>query len=443
MGNITAAFGHATSAEYLLTSAMKEANPPTELQFAVIQAGLQPLWRSLHIAVPHLLYTTSMRRNQLGHFQGIPNGKIDGSQSSFQLLHTLLDIASSHSDVESMIWGHMPLWLESMSELRIRQVQASLNNWAKTHQPILCQFSSNKNGLPRTSDELDSRYPLPPTPLTPAMSSIVSPASALYYFFMGRTMWALALLADDHAQLHEQLAYAYFYEALRIAQFLISNRTTPPIAHSRYVACETMEPGLLRMLHMIGQCSPGSSQLRWIAQLMRGLNNEGLAHGCVLADSLDAVHSFEVDNGPLSTPEQDHRYCPPLRRVVSILIPEADNGGFQCYYARRDHRVDAGVDSSMGFYQLGVTRLGYAPRSPSNAQTAGSNTPEGDATARRESKPLTWDWLRSLPVMQGWQRRCESGQFSLDQALQDHMNGGHLYPLLSNTALESVDESAR
>lgn len=89
------------------------------------------------------------------------------------------------------------------------------------------------------------------------------------------------------------------------------------------MACENMQPGLLRMLYIIGQCSPGQAQLRWITQLMRQITLEGLAHGWVMADSLDMVHAFEVDGeSPLPEPQRGSRYRSSFRRAISILRPK-------------------------------------------------------------------------------------------------------------------------
>lgn len=42
----------------------------------------------------------------------------------------------------------------------------------------------------------------------------------------------------------------------------------------------------------------------------------------------------------------------------------------------------------------------------------------------------------SRQIMQDWERRCSSREFCLDYVLRDHVNGGHLFPILSNTVAE-------
>lgn len=434
MGNITATYEHTKAGTSLLKSSSQvKANAATIWHTRTVVAGLQALWGTLRLVIP-LLPTTKLHQNILFPVEYPENAGQTAAATLTTQHRQLLGLVNVDAKVETAIWGTVPFWFNPLSRNVLQEMQNSLQDWAQEHHPELLDFRPSTDSIyPRSGAQWESRYPLPPMPYLSA-SVPVSVTAALYYFFIGRTWWALALLDDDddNVTANEHLAYDFFYESLRVTETLAYNRTrSQSFAPSSYIPCEMLQPGLVPMLYIIGQCSPTPSWLRHITDHLNGIKHEGLMHGWVMAQSLEIFQALQYQDS--RSVFQNHA---PSYRPICFLVPQCDRPGFVCYYAQR--RGDSGYSRRSRFYNyLGIAHLGYTSTSMDHFSKHMSmqdytliDTPTDKDIA------LTADWLRGCRIMQDWQRRLDTADFSTDQAIHDHASGGHLYPAVSSTEVD-------
>lgn len=435
MGNITATYEHTKAGASLLKSSQAKTNDATIWHTHTVDAGLHALWGSLRLAIPLLSMPTKVHQNRLFPVEYSETADQDAAATPTTLLHRqLLDLVSIDARIETAIWGTVPFWFNPLPRNVLHEMQSSLQDWAQENQPKLLDFQPSTDSIPpRGGAHWESRYPLPPTPYLSA-SAPVSVTAALYYFFIGRTCWALALLDDDDDSVtaNEQAAYDFFYQSLRVTETLVSNRArSQSSTPSRYIPCEMLQPGLLHMLYIIGQCSPTPSWLRYTANHLNDIKHEGLMHGWVMAQSLEIFHALQYRDS-----RGIYQYPAPSYRAVCFLVPQSERPGFVCYYAQR--RSDSGHSRRNKHYNyLGIARLGYTNTSMDQLSNNRSMQDYALVDAPTDKDiALTADWLRGCRIMQDWQRRLDTVDFSTDQAIHDHVSGGHLYPAVSSTEVD-------
>ncbi|KAL6878950.1 hypothetical protein J3F83DRAFT_724501 [Trichoderma novae-zelandiae] len=134
---------------------------------------------------------------------------------------------------------------------------------------------------------------------------------AMYNFIMARVLWTLCLHdKSQDAKKLESEADMYFYQTMRFAATYAATKSSKTLPSSTYstdapVISEELDRSFLPMLYITGQCSPQPSWLRWIAQLMKQIGEQGLFNGFVLSASLQVLHKMELSENLLSTDRID------------------------------------------------------------------------------------------------------------------------------------------
>lgn len=350
-------------------------------------------------------------------------------------LQYALDKVISDADMEDLIWTPSLMHGRQMAPSSIRYLQDRLREWLRDYSKQLPEQLVNPHSAIQSSqkftDELKSdTLPIPSLPYRDFSDhSTCLAAAALYNFYMGRTMWALCILSDDAAEANESLAYFYFYEALRLTVSQLDNAITTSATaadstqhtNHEYIPSEALKPGLLAMLHVIGQCSPRPSWLRWIIGLIRQIGQEGLVCGEALATSLSLLHTFEMYNN-IDTLVTIPTFLAPTERVILVLIPEAGGRHYLCYYARpKPVGADVANDEPRIYEPVGHARWA------SSSADEGRKKPEVNIYgADSVTEPFTRDWLLKQPAACDWGTWSAGSDFDLDRAVHNHINGSRL-----------------
>ena len=337
------------------------------------------------------------------------------STASF-LLQRLQDIAESHPEVQELVWDPLLLFEESVLPSQISNFLEQLSNWVLDNDHLLSEFEAqifNKLNADCGWSFIDA-LPIPPRPYA-ATSSPLCLFAATHSFYMARIFWASSLLGDEHErEKHYLTAYCYLYEHLRATATIISNGEGVNDKGEGYLACETLDIGLLPMLHLLGQCCPRPSWLRWIMEQLIHLRQEGLFNGDVLAKSLNALYTFEMSNNLDSSSMLD-RFPPPTSRVIAVLLPELDGQSYTAFYASPASRENA------QHYPIGHARW-------TNVRRGGTAKPDIEmySEQRKLLEPFTRSWVLKQRASQEWMTWSTHASFSLDRALHDHISGSCL-----------------
>jgi hypothetical protein len=412
--NITAAYSHIRSAnhyfeQYKSTVARQKAKDTPALD--CLDTALQNLSWVCFMALP--------LQNKMLSTRQVLTVSEEGLGTPTSLRQNLLNILAE-SGLEDFIWNLVPRYSKSMALAKIYWLQQKLRAWRKSNQSILSPLASDTAELNDTN--LQEEPFLIPPPLFPTTTKYDASA-ALCSFLLGRSYWLLAILEGGvNTETHKRLAHLHFFETLRfaatdgtckaIAPSNRSSRCSPPLP------CEDLENGMLSMLYIIGQCSPESSWLLWITQLMKHSGKQGLYNGLVYAASLETWHSFEVNNSVL----QDDllQYPEPSSRTISVLIPHANGTEFIAYYAKPAEMDDLLMSNDgLMYYLLGDTHLSRRLPNGHIEQSVHIYHQQG-----LDMELLTPDWLQSQAICLDWQHRSLQVEFDLNRILQDHINGG-------------------
>ncbi|KAL7790904.1 hypothetical protein V8C37DRAFT_383576 [Trichoderma ceciliae] len=424
--NIPAAYSHVRTANYYFTALKSNASLPVDnLALESLETALRALAWTCYMAVPLPGMLLSVGRTMTtGHTAPGP----------FFLQRSLLQILVA-SEVHDEIWNLAPVRQESSVLLDgIHRLQHNLREWRESHGHLHPNPETD-TAAPASLDNLEEcHFPIPPSPYL-ALPPHLCLYGAMFNFLMARIMWTLCLHDKSRdAKKMESEAYMYFYQTMRFAATHAANSSSRTLPNGTYstdasVSSEEMDRSFLPILYITGQCCPQPSWLRWIAQLMKQIGDQGLFNGFVLSASLKVLHRMELSHNLLST-DRIERYPNPALRIISTLIPETNAQGFVCYYAKPSRFNSGWINrDTLTYYPIAHAR--FSPEL------------DDDSAAKREIdiydehrsmvEQFTSEWILSRPIASNWQSRSSGARFNLDHVLRDHINGSRLLPMNQRT----------
>jgi hypothetical protein len=328
-------------------------------------------------------------------------------------LQTLLAMTRANAKMEQLIWDPVAVYDQRTSAEEIHGFHEELSNWEICYAQLLPElnFLTDIN-RPLKNDW--QTYLLPPEGCrTSSLDARL--AAAHYNFYMGRLKWALCVL-DKDAENNELSAYFHFYQAMRFA----TTQAQESVDNTVYCPPEGLKVGFLPLLHIIGLCCPQPSWLHWIRDTCGILQQEGVFKGHTFSTNLDCFHAFELHLTRNLQTTVD-RYPAPASRIVSQLIPDPDGRHYVSYFVRPRFEDDFSSYGSNALSPVGHARwrcnLGEHPCSP-DMHMYGEHAHEGEFS----------EWLSSRPVAVAWREWATHTEFSMERALQDHINGARLLP---------------
>ncbi|KAK4075926.1 transcriptional regulator family: Fungal Specific TF [Trichoderma harzianum] len=424
--NIPAAYSHVCTANYYFTAL--KSNTPAHVDDLVLDSlgtALQTLTWTCYMAVPLPGMLLSVGRTTT-------TGYIAQSPSFLQrsLLQILID-----SGVHNEIWTLTPVRQEPSVLLeKVYRLQRNLREWKDVHGHLHPNLEADAATMASLESSEEYHFPIPPSPFL-ALPSNLCLSGAMYNFLMARIMWTLCLYdKSQDAKKMESEAYIYFYQTMRFAATHTANNSLRTLPNGTYstdapVASEEMDKSFLPILYITGQCSPQPSWLRWIAQLMKQIGEQGLFNGFVLSASLKVLHKMELSHNLLST-DRIERYPNPALRIISMLIPETNAQGFVCYYAKPSRFNSGWINrDTLTYYPIAHAR--FSPEL--DEDSAAKREIEVYDEQRSMEEQFTSEWILSRPVASSWQTRSSETRFNLNHVLRDHINGGRLLQMNQQT----------
>ncbi|KAM0258782.1 hypothetical protein ACHAQJ_003624 [Trichoderma viride] len=425
-GNIPAAYGHFRTAHYYFTALKSNTSLRVDdLTLESLETALQTLAWTCYMAVPLPGMLLSVgRTSTTSHTVSSP----------FNLQHSLLQILAD-SGVHDEIWSLSPIRQDPSVLLdKVHRLQRDLREWKEVHGHLHPNLETDTATLASLDHSEEYHFPIPPSPYL-ALPSNLCLSGAMFNFLMARIMWMLCLHdRNQDAKKMESEAYMYFYQTMRFAATHAANNNSRTLPNGIYstdvpVSSEEMDHSFLPILYITGQCSPQPSWLRWIAQLMKQIGEQGLFNGFVLSASLKVLHKMELSHNLLST-DRIERYPNPALRIISTLIPETNAQGFMCYYAKPSRFNSGWINrDTLTYYPIAHAR--FSPEL------------DDDSAAKREvdiydeqrsmKEQFTSEWILSRPIASNWQDRSSEARFNLDNILRDHINGSRLLPMNPRT----------
>lgn len=356
------------------------------------------------------------------------------AQSPSFLQRSLLQILID-SGVHNEIWTLTPVRQEPSVLLeKVYRLQRNLREWKDVHGHLHPNLEADAATLASLESSEEYHFPIPPSPFL-ALPSNLCLSGAMYNFLMARIMWTLCLYdKSQDAKKMESEAYIYFYQTMRFAATHTANNSLRTLPNGTYstdapVASEEMDKSFLPILYITGQCSPQPSWLRWIAQLMKQIGEQGLFNGFVLSASLKVLHKMELSHNLLST-DRIERYPNPALRIISMLIPETNAQGFVCYYAKPSRFNSGWINrDTLTYYPIAHAR--FSPEL--DEDSAAKREIEVYDEQRSMEEQFTSEWILSRPVASSWQTRSSETRFNLNHVLRDHINGGRLLQMNQQT----------
>jgi hypothetical protein len=337
--------------------------------------------------------------------------------STAAALQRLLTLTYKSANMEQLIWDPVAAHNRRVCAEEIYGFQEELLDWAIYHAQLLPDLNvvTDINGPLENDWQI---YLLPPQECR-TNSLHARLAAAHYNFYMGRMKWALCVL-DRDAENNELSAYFHFYQAMRF-----TTQVEEPVDNTKYCPPEGLKIGFLPLLHIIGLCCPQPSWLQWIQSTCGLLQQEGIFKGHTFSTNLDCFHVFEL-YGKSNLPTTLAKYPAPASRTVSQLIPEPDGRHYVSYFARPKLINGPTSDEPDALSPLGHARwkcnLGEHPCSP-DLHMYGEKTPVSEFS----------EWLSSKPVAIAWREWATHSEFTMERALQDHINGARLLPAPEDT----------
>ncbi|KAL7823940.1 hypothetical protein V8C26DRAFT_384359 [Trichoderma gracile] len=419
--NIPAAYGHVRTAKYYLTKYIRTypphcSNPTME----ALETAIRTLAWTCYLAVPLpgiLLFAKGQEYSDTLIGAAMP--------LSLEFLEDLVEYG-----IHDEIWNLAPTQQEPSVLLKnVYRLQEALRHRISYNIDLYPHLKTDTATLASLEESGECHFPIPPSPFL-ALSPELCFSGALYNFILARMSWILCLYdKSQDAKKLESEAYMYFYQTMRFAAtYAVNNsKTLPNNTYSTNVSVtsEELDRSLLPMLYITAQCSAQPSWLRWIAQLMKQIGEQGLFNGFVLSSSLQVFHKMELTHNVIST-DGIERYPSPALRIVSSLVPETNAQGFVCYYAKPS-RVNNGWTSrdTVSYYPIAQARFS----TELDDDNAAKREVEMYDEQRSVEERFTSEWVLSRPVASGWKSRFGEVGFSLDDVLRDHINGGRLLPM--------------
>lgn len=338
------------------------------------------------------------------------------------MLQQLLDFLSNNPDLEELVWNPLTPHQRLVSPDKIYAFQAEIRDWRNSHAHILPEFEAEHtiSTLSDFSWNVIDELAIPPRlslPISPQMSMI----SALYNFYMARSMWALSLVELDSDR-YEIYAYLHFYEVMQLVASLTEGLGSSKGQMDNYIPRETLGIGFIPILYFTGQCSPKPSWLRWTMEKLNQIGQEGLFRGRDFAKSLNGLFTFEMCNS-IESPLLLDRFPSPSARVIVALIPAEDGRRFTAYYASPTHKNRGTGEDAFAYYPLGHAQW---------SSVRGDELSKPDVEFYKSDLALTTqfnaEWLLTQQEPQDWITWSSLMDFNIDLLLRDHVSGCHLWP---------------
>ncbi|PON24089.1 hypothetical protein TGAM01_v207100 [Trichoderma gamsii] len=430
-GNIPAAYGHVRTAHYYFAALRSNTSLRVDdIALDSLETTLQTLAWTCYMAVPLPNMLLS-----IGHT--MPTSHI--ASNTFDLQRSLLQLLVD-SGAHDEMWNLTPTRQDPAVLLeKVYRLQRDLREWRDVHSHLHPNLELDTASLASLGSSEESHFPIPPSPFLP-MPLHLCLSGAMFNFLTARILWTLCLYdKSQDAKKLEPEAYVYFYQTMRFAATHAMNthsRTLPNAVYSTDVPVsgEEMDHSFLPILYIAGQCSPWPSWLRWIAQLMQQIGEQGLFNGYVLSASLKVLHKMELSHNLLST-DRIERYPSPALRIISMLIPETSAQGFMCYYAKPSRFNSGWINrETLTYYPIAQAR--FSPELDDNS--AAKREIDIYDEQRSMEEQFTWEWILNRPIASSWKSRSSQARFNFDDILRDHMNGSRLLPIHQRTPGGSV-----
>ncbi|CAM1508940.1 Fc.00g026790.m01.CDS01 [Cosmosporella sp. VM-42] len=242
-------------------------------------------------------------------------------------------------------------------------------------------------------------------------------AGAFYNFFMARASWAL-VVGGENPDMNELLSFAYFYESMRWSFPVFGDLENPDTKPADVrLPCETLASSLVPMLYTIGLCCPLATWLQSVIHHLNRFGQAGLFNGKLLGRCLNTMYLLELHSGADSS-SLLVRFPPPTFRVISVLIPDTDGGGFSAFYARPGSTQGSESHGLSRYRPIGQVRwrncLQKENTKPTNVEFFSEST--------TLSTPFA-EWLGTRQVIHDWRDWFSPVEFDLELATRDHIHG--------------------
>lgn len=338
------------------------------------------------------------------------------SITDVSLLCSLLDLSSGDPDVESMVWSPLSVHSSPLSFNKIAAFQEVVRTWKVVNLNHLPDVEPHESVI--SSGDISwatiEHLPIPVQSYSHNISSRLCLVAAIYNFFMARTSWALSA-GGHNAHTNELVAYIYFHEAIRwslsVRRELEDLRARP----DTLISCEDLTNGVVSVLYLIGMCCPSVSWLQSVTQHLNHFGQEGLLNGKLLGRCLNTMYLFELHSGEDSATLLT-RFPPPLSRVIPVLMPDIDSGGFTAFYARPCTTDGVGLSR---YRPIGQARWGNCTQK----STAKPSNVEFFSDLDILQTPFD-EWLGSRQTSEDWKAWLNTNEESdLALSTQDHIHG--------------------
>ncbi|KAF3006885.1 hypothetical protein E8E13_011052 [Curvularia kusanoi] len=413
-GNIPAFIGRIQAANYYCSTLLPVC---TNVDLPPLRDCLRSLSRNCYVTLPLDIIQRTTEQHLDDHcFEAMDPER--SSSTSLMALDSLVNMISDDYEMKELMWSPIAAYSRLVPARTLSEYEQKLVQWRDSHLEIIPELDT-ESALQALLVYGWSQFAIPPPPYT-TITSNKSLAAAYYNFYRARIRWALVLLDEDVLR-NKTTAEFYFYEALRHAASHAAFLTSQINDEDTYVPCETLNIGLLPVLHIIGLCSPQPLWLEWIHDLCDRIAQEGVVKGHTFATSLDCLHRLEMhryDGGPSAKMD---RYPDPAERIICQLIPETDGRHFVAYFAAPVAALDPRHAGLNAYEVIGDARwaCGYEDGPCTPVVTVYDN---GQTNLKTFSK----EWLYNTQPVIEWLSWSQEREFCIERAVQDHISGTRL-----------------
>ncbi|CAI6226093.1 unnamed protein product [Periconia digitata] len=421
-GNIPAFIGRVQSAHHYFAaylskySSMCGLENPHKEALDPLQDCFRCLGQTCYVALPlnriHIIIEQYMATSQPGHREQDYRAFTVG-----EALQRLVGIISEDQQVKQLVWSPIATYARDTPIDAIRNVERKLREWKDCHLHLIPELDTD-TALNTLLVYKWQSTPMPPPPYT--ITTRHSSVAAVHFnFYVARMKFALSSLGEDPEN-NQSTANFYFYEALRHAASHISRFSVASGIEDPYIPCESLNIGVLSVLHIIGLCSPQPSWLEWIKNSCDMIKQEGVIKGHTFATNLACLHAFEESRHGASLSIAD-RYPTPAERIICQLVPETDGRHFISYFAAPAGNLGTHHEGLSTYHVIGHARWACggdeSPCTPFIKMYG-----EEDVLLA----PFSTDWLYSTQAVRDWTLWSQEKEFRMNRALQDHISGTRL-----------------
>jgi hypothetical protein len=353
VGNPVAAFRHLQAATHYFATSQSDLHQRYSTSVEPLRSCIAQLELVMQAVLP-LPSNPFFRENAMDIFRApTPSDRDEGLD-----LHSII---ATHPAVNKSIIAPLSGTLSGLGSLQIKAFQAELLRWRDASNSL---FHASDDESAESDDPSScwahlEELPIPPRPRYFPSASAATTA-ALYYCYMARTMWLLSITTNT-THPYEISAYLYSYQILRIAEGLLSNKTSRSGDEIGYFPCEALNIGLALILYLSAQCCYSSVWQQWIVDKLHHIGQEGLFNSKTLATCLDMLktyqHSAQKCNLPHcrdNTGSSRSPLGPPVSRIIPTLVPDLDSREFVGYYMQ----VSPGCHDTSGVSRLVLKIVG-------------------------------------------------------------------------------------